>query len=76
MPIYDVPYKIHTEANTSTTEYTSTVTTQDNRDEDEWGIVKKMRFYRKAVKWLWRHRAEDNNRHKWRRMMREVQDIE
>lgn len=38
----------------------------------EWGIVKKMRFYRKAIKWLWKHRAEDNNRHKWRRMMREV----
>ena len=72
MPIHDVPYKLHPEANTSTTQYTSTVTTQDNREE--WGIVKKMRFYRKAVKWLWKHRAEDNNRHKWRRMMREVQE--
>lgn len=70
MATNDVPYKLHTEA--TTTEYTSTVTTQDNREE--WGIVKKMRFYRKAVKWLWKHRAEDNNRHKWRRMMREVQD--
>lgn len=72
MPINDVPYKLKTVENTSTTEYTSTVTTQSNREE--WGIVKKMRFYRKAVKWLWKHRAEDNNRHKWRRMMREVRD--
>ena len=72
MPIRDVPYKLHTEATTSTTEYSSTVTTQDNREE--WGIVKKMRFYRKALKWLWKHRAEDNNRHKWRRMMRVVQE--
>lgn len=72
MPTNDVPYKLKTVANTSTTEYTSTMTTQDDREE--WGIVKKMRFYLKAVKWLWRHRAEDNNRHKWRRMMREVQD--
>lgn len=72
MPTNDVPYKLKTVANTSTMEYTSTVTTQDNREE--WGIVKKMRFYRKAVKWLWKHRAEDNNRHKWRRMMREVQE--
>ncbi len=71
MATNDVPYKLHTEASTSTMEYTSTVTTQDNRKE--WGIVKKMRFYRKAIKWLWRHREEDNNRHKWRRMMREVQ---
>lgn len=72
MATNDIPYKLHTEATTSTTEYTSTVTTQDNREE--WGIVKKMRFYRKAVKWLWKHRAEDNNRHKWRRMMKEVQE--
>lgn len=72
MPTNDVPYKLKTVENTSTMEYTSTVTTQDNREE--WGIVKKMRFYRKAVKWLWKHRAEDNNRHKWRRMMREVQE--
>jgi hypothetical protein len=72
MPTNDVPYKLKTVENTNTMEYTSTVTTQDNREE--WGIVKKMRFYRKAVKWLWKHRAEDNNRHKWRRMMREVQE--
>lgn len=72
MATNDNPYRIRTVANTSTTEYTSTVTTQDNREE--WGIVKKMRFYRRAVKWLWKHRAEDNNRHKWRRMMREVQE--
>lgn len=72
MPTNNVPYKIHTEATTSTMEYSSTVTTQDNRKE--WGIVKKLRFYRKAVKWLWKHRAEDNNRHKRRRMMREVHE--
>lgn len=72
MATNDIPYKLHTETNTSTMEYSCTVTTQDNREE--WGIVKKMRFYRKAVKWLWKHRAEDNNRHKWRRMMREVQE--
>lgn len=72
MATNDVPYKLHTEANTSQMEYSSTVTTQDNREE--WGIVKKMRFYRKAVKWLWQHKTEPNNRHKWRRMMREVQE--
>lgn len=72
MATNDVPYKLKTAATTSQMEYSSTVTTQGNREE--WGIVKKMRFYRKAVKWLWRHRAEDNNRHKWRRMMREVQE--
>lgn len=72
MATNDVLYKLKTVENTSTMEYTSTVTTQDNREE--WGIVKKMRFYRRAVKWLWKHRAEDNNRHKWRRMMREVQE--
>lgn len=70
MPTTDNQYKIRT-AETEA-EYTSTMTTQDERKE--WGIVKKLRFYRKAVKWLWRHRAEDNNRHKWRRMMREVQE--
>lgn len=48
MATNDVLYKLHTAASTSTTEYTSTMTTQDNREE--WGIVKKMRFYRKAVK--------------------------
>ena len=68
MPTNDNPYRIRT-AETEA-EYTSTMTTQDERNE--WGIVKKLRFYRKAVKWLWRHSAEDNNRHKWRRMMREV----
>ena len=72
MPTNDIQYKLKTVENTNTMEYTSTVTTQAHREE--WGIVKKMRFYRKAVKWLWRHRAEDNNRHKWRRMMREVRE--
>jgi hypothetical protein len=70
MPTNDNPYRIRT-AETEV-QYTSTMTTQDERNE--WGIVKKLRFYRKAVKWLWRHRAEDNNRHKWRRMMREMQE--
>ena len=27
-----------------------------------------------AIRWLWRHRKEPNNRAKRRRMMREVQD--
>lgn len=35
-------------------------------------MIKKMRYYRSAIKWLWKHREEPNNRHKWRRMMREV----
>ena len=70
MPTNDNPYKIRTAE--IETDYTSTMTTKDERKEC--GIVKKIRFYRKAVKWLWRHRAEDNNRHKWRRMMREVRE--
>ena len=35
-------------------------------------MKRKLRFYRAAIKWLWQHRAEPNNRAKWRRMMREV----
>lgn len=70
MPTNDNPYKIRTAE--IETEYTSTMATKDDRKE--WGIVKKLRFYRKAVKCLWKHRAEPNNRHKWRRMMREVQE--
>lgn len=36
------------------------------------GMKRKLRFYRAEIKWLWEHRAEPNNRAKWRRMMREV----
>lgn len=72
MPTNHTKFNIQTETNATEFMYISTMTTQDERKE--WGIVKKLRFYRKAVKWLWRHRAEDNNRHKWRRMMREVQE--
>ena len=36
-------------------------------------MKRKLRFYRNAIKWLWAHKSEPNNRHKWRRMMREVQ---
>ena len=35
---------------------------------------KKLRFYHATIKWLWAHRKEPNNRHKRRRMMREVQE--
>lgn len=32
----------------------------------------KIKYYWKAIKWLWTHKEEPNNRAKWRRMMREV----
>lgn len=35
-------------------------------------MIAKLKYYRSAIKWLWEHRAEPNNRAKWRRMMREV----
>lgn len=41
-------------------------------DDDNGRLKAKLRFYRTAIKWLWQHRTEPNNRHKWRRMMREV----
>lgn len=31
-----------------------------------------LKYYYSAIKWLCRHRAEPDNRAKWRRMMREV----
>ena len=34
--------------------------------------MKKIKYYWKAMKWMWLHRDEPNNRSKWRRMMREV----
>ena len=34
--------------------------------------MKKLKFYCRAIRWLWQHRNEPNNRAKWRRMMREV----
>ena len=36
----------------------------------------KVKYYWQAIKWLWNHRAEPNNRAKWRRMMREVVEAE
>lgn len=35
-------------------------------------MIAKLKYYRAAIKWLWVHRSEPNNRAKWRRMMREV----
>lgn len=32
----------------------------------------KLQYYWKAIKWLWHHKDEPNNRAKYRRMMREV----
>ena len=46
---------------------TSTVIFAENRQ-----AAKVFAFNRSIIKWLWKHRAEPNNRHKWRRMMREV----
>ena len=37
-------------------------------------MIKKLRYYSTAIKWLWKHRNEPNNRHKMRRMMQEVQE--
>lgn len=72
MPIHDVSYKLHTEANTSTTEYTSTYAYDPQPAPPK--LKAKLRFYWTAIKWLWQHRQEPNNRHKWRRMMKEVQE--
>lgn len=52
-------------------EYTSTMTASEPKKTP--GIISRLKFYRASIKWLWKHRAEPNNRHKWRRMMREVQ---
>ena len=54
-------------------EYSSTFQ-QEKPPEKKPGIISRTRFYFRAIRWLWAHRAEPNNRHKWRRMMREVQD--
>lgn len=34
--------------------------------------MKKIRYYLRCIKWLWKNRNQENNRQKWRRMMREV----
>ena len=52
-------------------EYTSTMTSTEPKKTP--GIIRRLKFYLAAIKWLWKHRAEPNNRHKQRRMMREVQ---
>lgn len=52
--------------------YTSTMTAIEPKKTP--GIIRRLKFYRAAITWLWKHRAEPNNRHKQRRMMREVQE--
>lgn len=37
-------------------------------------LIKKLKYYRRAIRWLYRHRSEPNNRAKYRRMMREVEE--
>ena len=54
-------------------EYSSTFP-QEKPPEKKPGIIARARFYFRTVRWLWQHRAEPNNRHKWRRMMREVRE--
>ena len=34
--------------------------------------MSKIRYYLRCIKWLWKNRKQENNRQKWRRMMREV----
>ncbi len=73
MPTNFVPRKVpKTDATASETAYTSTYTYDPQPKEAT--LKDKLRFYRAAIKWLWKHRMEPNNRHKWRRMMREVQE--
>ena len=47
---------------------------QEKPPEKKPGIVSRARFYFHAARWLRQHRSEPNNRHKRRRMMREVQE--
>ena len=35
-------------------------------------MIQKFKYYITAIRWLWEHKQEPNNRQKWRRMMREV----
>ena len=73
MPINDVPWQVNrNDATSSETTYTSTYTYDPQPAQPK--LKAKLRFYWTAIKWLWQHRAEPNNRHKWRRMMREVQE--
>lgn len=37
-------------------------------------MKKKIKFYITCIKWLWNNRDCTNNRAKWRRMMREVEE--
>lgn len=53
-------------------EYTSTMTSTEPKKDQ--GIMRMLSFYWAVARWLWKHRTEPNNRHKWRRMMREVQE--
>lgn len=57
-------------------QYTSTETADtETADTPKKPKLKaKLRFYRNAILWKWKHRSEPNNRHKMRRMMREVQE--
>lgn len=34
--------------------------------------MQKLKYYWHAIKWLWQHREEPNNRAKWRRMAKEI----
>lgn len=34
--------------------------------------MKKIKYYLRIVRWMWKNRKQENNRQKWRRMMREV----
>ena len=72
MPIRDVPYNVRTATDKSETTYSSTFAYDPIPPTPR--LRDKLRFCWKAIKWLWAHRAEPNNRHKWRRMMREVQE--
>ena len=72
MPIRDVPYQVRTTTDTSETTYSSTYAYDPHPARAK--LIDKLRFYFNAIKWLWLHREEPNNRHKMRRMMREVQE--
>ena len=39
-------------------------------------IAKKIKYYAKVVRWMWKHREEPNNRAKFRRMMKEVSNAD
>lgn len=35
-------------------------------------MKEKLRYYWRVIRWMYKHRAEPDNRQKWRRMQREV----